>query len=63
MLIVEEKSTAIKLGKEERTDLTLWCDGSKLNHGGAGAAVVWKNEELSREWQEKKAGLGKIKKY
>ena len=60
-LIVEEKNKAINLAKEEIADLILWCDGSKLDQGGAGAAVVWKEGELGREWQEKKVSLGKNK--
>ena len=60
-LIVEEKSKAINLAKGEIADLILWCDGSKLDQGGAGAAVVWKEGELSREWQEKRVNLGKNK--
>ena len=37
--------------------LKLWCDGSKLDKG-TGAAVVWKKEGASEEWQEKNVGLG-----
>lgn len=60
-LIVEEKGKVINLAKGEIADLILWCDGSKLDQGGAGAAVVWKEGELVRKWQEKKVSLGKNK--
>ena len=35
----------------------LWCDGSKLDQGGTGAAVVWKSH-ISQKWQEQKLSLG-----
>ena len=50
------------MAKGEIADLTLWCDVYKLDQSGAGAEVVWKNKELGREWQEKKASLGQNKK-
>ena len=33
--------------KKGTADLTIWCDGSKLDRGETGAAVVWRNEENS----------------
>ena len=59
-ICIEEKSKAIEIAKkaEDRVNLTLWCDGSKLDQGGAGAAVVWK---LDNEWLTQKVTLGKNK--
>ena len=39
-VFMEDKNGAIQMAKEELADLTLWCDGSKLDQGGTGAAVV-----------------------
>lgn len=39
-VFIEERSRAIRMAKENLSDLTLWCDGSKLDQGGTGAAVV-----------------------
>ena len=39
-LIVEGRDKAIREGTTGRPDLELWCDGSKLDTGGTGAAVV-----------------------
>lgn len=39
-------------------NLKLWCDGSKLDNGGTGAAVVWEKDNAQKEWQEQKVGLG-----
>ena len=37
--------------------MKLWCDGSKLDKGGTGAAVVWE-DSISGKWQEQKVCLG-----
>lgn len=59
-LIIERKEKAIRKETTMRPDLELWCDGSKLDTGGIGAAVVWK--DCSRkEWQIVKISLGKNK--
>ena len=42
-IIIHEAKVAIKEAQEDRSDLTLWSDGSKGESGGAGAAVVWKS--------------------
>ena len=57
-LIVERKSETTNLAKGEIADMILWCNASKLDQGGAGAAVVWKGE-FGRKWQEKTVSLGK----
>lgn len=55
---MEEKSKAIKTAKGDQADFTLWCDGSKLDYGGTGAAVVWKQDS---DWLTQKTTLGKNK--
>lgn len=59
-IIIQEPKVAIKEAKEDLSDLTLWSDGSKLDSGGAGAAVVWRNC-LSQAWNTRKISLGKNK--
>lgn len=39
-------------------ELKLWWDGSKLDTGGTGAAVVWKSHRSGEEWQTVKVSLG-----
>lgn len=39
----------------------LWYDGSKLDKGATGAAVVWQIEDTNKELQEQKVGLGLLK--
>ena len=48
-ICIEEKCKAIKIAKkaENLINLTFWCDGSKLDQGETGAAVVW---NLDNEW-------------
>ncbi len=55
---MEEKRRTIEEDKKDQADLTLWCDGSKLNQEGTGAAVVWK---LENSWLMQKVTLGKNK--
>ena len=59
-ICMEEKCKAIEIAKKagDQADLTLWCDGSKLDQGGTGAAVIWK---LDNEWLTQKVTLGKNK--
>ncbi len=58
-IFIEEKSRAIDIAKCNRANVTLWCDGSKLDQGGAGAAVLWKKND--NEWSAQKITLGKNK--
>ena len=59
-ICIEEKCKAIEIAKkaDDRADLILWCDGSKLDQGETGAAVIWK---LDNEWLTQKVTLGKNK--
>ncbi len=57
-LVVEEREKAIREGTIGRSDLKLWCDKSKLEKGGTRAAVVWKSDWNSKEWQMVKISLG-----
>ena len=57
-IFMEEKSRAIEEAKNDQANLSLWCDGSKLSKGGAGASVVWK---LDNKWPTQKVTLGKNK--
>lgn len=43
---------------QEASNLKLWCDGLKLDTGVTGAAVAWKTNRNSKEWQELKISLG-----
>lgn len=57
-MIIEGKEKAIYY--KERTskpDIKLWCDGSKLDTGDTGAAVVWKYYR-QEEWHIFKVSLG-----
>ena len=60
-LIVEGRDKAIREGTTGGPDLELWCDGSKLDTGGTGAAVVWKTNCNGEEWQIVKVSLGQNK--
>ncbi len=53
----EDRKKAILQAKSTNADLKLWCDGSKLDKGGTGAAIVWKSH-VSQKWQEQKLSLG-----
>ena len=57
-VVIQEPKTAIGEAKKDVSDLALWSDGSKLESGGAGAAVVWKNS-TSYRWDVRKVSLGK----
>lgn len=48
-LLFKNQKTAIEEAQKDVSDLALWLDGSKLESGGAGAAVVWKNP-VSHRW-------------
>ena len=58
---MKDRNGAIQMAKKELADLTLWCDGSKLEQRGTGAAVVWKRNRQGSEWQTEKTTLGKNK--
>ena len=59
-IIIQEAKTAISEAKNDTSTLALWSDGSKVESGGAGAAVVWKNLS-SHRWEVRKITLGKNK--
>ena len=61
-LIIEDRNRAILDAESGKAYLKLWFDGSKLDKGGTGAAVVWK-DHISQKWQEQKLflGLNKVK--
>lgn len=59
-VVIQEPKTAIGEAKKDVSDLALWSDGSKLESGGAGAAVIWKNS-TSHRWNVRKVSLGKNK--
>lgn len=61
-ILMEEKTRATDFTKGDRADFTLLCYGSKLDQGGAGAAVVWKENRQDNEWIKQKITLGKNKK-
>lgn len=60
-VLVEERSRAIQMAKQELANLTLWCDRSKLDQGGIGAAVVWREKGQDKGWRKQKVTLGKNK--
>ena len=60
-IFIEEKSRATDIAKSSHADLNFWCDGSKLDQGGAGAAVVWKENRDDNLWTTQKVSLGKNK--
>jgi ribonuclease HI len=54
---VENTETATKTAKDPtQSGLVLWSDGSKLETGGTGAAVVWNRDE---NWSMLRTTLGK----
>lgn len=59
-LIIEVKKRAILQPKSINANLKMWCDGSKLDKGGTGAAIVWKSP-ISQKSQEQKLSLGSNK--
>ena len=52
-LIIEDRKKAIVEAKSGKAHFNLWCDGSKLEKGGTGVAVVWKSH-ISQNLQEQK---------
>ncbi len=59
-LSYSQKKEALEEAKKYRTGLVMWTDGSKLDHGRAGAAVCWREKALD-SWKEKSVFLGKNK--
>lgn len=57
-LIIEGREKVIHEETTRGLDLKLWCDGSKLDTASTGAAVVWKSNCKSQEWQTVKVSLG-----
>jgi ribonuclease HI len=58
-ICIDDTATALKLAKQKSTrGLTLWSDGSRLDHGGTGAGVAWKS---NGEWLTSRTNLGKNK--
>ncbi len=58
IIFIEEKHRVIEEVKKDWADLTLWCNGSKLNQERVGAIVVSK---LENSWLMQKITLGKYK--
>ena len=56
---MEERSRAIRMAKQELANWRLWCDGSKLDQKGTGAAVVWREKGQDKGWRKQKVTLGK----
>lgn len=60
-IVIEEKNPAIDKAKTETANFARWCDGSKWNKSGAGAAVFWKENAINKRWQEWKVFWGENK--
>lgn len=60
-VFVEERNRAFQVAKQGLANAILWCDRSKLDYGGTGAAVVWKESGQDRGWHEQKVTLGRNK--
>lgn len=59
-IVLQPKRKAIQEAKRNRVGIVLWTDGSRLDVGKVGAAVVWFDKRLNK-WQEKRRFLGKNK--
>ena len=59
-IVHQPKREAIQEAKRNRVGIVLWTDGSRLDVGKVGAAVVWFDGKLNK-WQEKRRFLGKNK--
>ena len=59
-IIIQEAKAAIWEAKNDTSCLALWSDGSKVESGGAGTAVVWRNP-ASHRWEVYKTTLGENK--
>lgn len=43
-VFMKERNRAIQVAKESLANLTVWCDGFKLDQGKTEAVVVWKRD-------------------
>lgn len=59
-IVIQLKREAIQEAKKNRDGIVLWTDGSRLDFGKVGAAVVWFDKWLDK-WQEKRRFLGEHK--
>ena len=59
-VIVQAKKEALQEATKTQAGINFWTDGSKLDTGDAGAAIVWFDRRLNK-WQEKRRYLGEIK--
>ena len=57
---IREPKAAISDTDKNRSDLALWSDGSRLESGKVGGAVVWKNSPVD-SWKSCKLAIGKNK--
>ena len=48
-LMIEDRNRATFIATIEKAHLKRWCDGSKLDKGGTGAAAIWE-DITSRNW-------------
>ncbi len=60
IIIKEIKTDISEATKKDIFTLALWLDGSKVESGGAGTAIVWKNLS-SHRWEVCKIMLEKNK--
>ena len=58
VIVISLTEQALEEAREPRLGLVLWSDGSRLEHGGVGAAAAWRQ---SSTWQTCKTSLGKSK--
>ena len=56
-VVLQPKREALQEAKRNRDGVILWTDGSRLDIGKAGTAIVWFEKSLDK-WQEKKQYLG-----
>lgn len=47
-IIIQEAKKATYEAQKDTSNLALWSNGSKVESGGVGAAIVWKN--LTSHW-------------
>ena len=59
-VVVQPRKEAFHDAKKKREGMVLWTDGSRLDTGKAGSAVVWL-DKMSDKWQEKRQYLGENK--
>ena len=59
-VVVQPRQAALQEAKENREGMIFWTDGSRLDSGRSGSAVVWLDTN-SNKWQEKQRYLGEKK--